>query len=1003
MKEFLRQVADHYALSCSDKVFVLPSQRAVVFLRKYLCEAAARANRAMILPPMLSVDEFYASLSRSRTADRITLLVLLYECYKEECGKYSLDCGSLDDFIFWGDIILADFQDVDKYEVDPCRLFRNIAQYRQIQDDFADLEGAQKEAMKRFLSNFCGTDGEFKLRFSRVWDMLYPLYVSFNERLDSEGLAYQGSLYRKLLEEVRSKGVGEVFKAAYPDSSKVVFCGLNALCECEKRLLDKFRDLALADFVWDWCSPWIRDDANKASFFMRDNVRRFPQAFELEDCVRQPQIEVVSVSSAVGQVQYLSDSLAATGTAPDVRTAVMLPDEHLLLPLLNCLPPNVDKVNVTMGCSMAETSFFSLLRDLGAMQLRVRYAGGSARFYHRNVWNVVNNNIFKALADTQTLEAVQKMKKDKRYYVDAASFASTELLRIFFSAALPADFPAAAATVSGSQDADAPVSQNAVAPGSQEASSVGVSSAAFVAPAALKNPSAEAVEALASYLSSIVDYIGRRISSDEQLCTLFPLEMDFAMECSRILNLLRDKQLCLLPQTFVRLFENLVRSASVPFKGEPLLGMQVMGPLELRALDFETLYILSSNEAVFPRKSVSSSFIPHFLRKDFGLPTYEYQDAVWAYYFYRSIQRCRKLVMIYDSRTDGLQSGEESRYIKQLRYHYGAEMTEKTAVPVQTKVSQSTNIAKTKEMVDRLHRRRLSASALKSYLKCRAQFYYYYVEGLKLEDEVAESLDAGMIGNVFHSTMDQLYSGKTWIGEDYIKALLKNKAGIEAMVERFVKEELKAEDIYGRNIIFAKLILGYVIRALECDLQFIKDSGRNGFDFVGVELPMEASVGNFKLYGKIDRLDSFVPGTLRVVDYKTGKVLPKDEDINDGNAIERADFIFDLKTKSSNRPEIALQFFIYDYLLRNGKVINPDGNFSESPLRGCSLMNSVYSTRSIRQKQPSNLPLVQSFYDEMEKHLMDLLNELENTSVPFDMTDDTEACKWCDFKNICGR
>lgn len=959
MTEFLRQIANHYCDDCQDKVFVLPSQRAVVFFRKYLCEACAASGRTMLLPPIMSVDDFYASLGSSKVADRITLLTNLYECYKLECEKAALSCESLDDFIFWGDIIIGDFQDVDKYLVEPKGLFRNIAEYKKIQDDFADLEGEQKEAMKAFLSHFCGTDGEFKLRFSRVWDMMYPLYVAFNERLDAQGLSYQGGMYRKLQDDVLGRGAEAVFKAAFPSSAKVVVCGLNALCECEKKILDKLRDLSLAEFVWDWCSEWIKDPANKASFFMRDNVQRFPQAFKLEECKAVPEIEVLAVPSAVGQVQLLGDKLSKDCGAMDEHTAVMLPDERMLLPLLNTLPANVERVNVTMGFSMAESSFFSLISDICAMQLRSRLSGGAVQFYHRNVWSIVDNNIFEALCDEAGRQIVADMKKARRYYVPAESLRGSGLLDCLFTPA--------------------------------------------VDPSLLKTASAQAVTALADYLLAVVDHIGTRIASDEALKSQFPLEMDFAMECSRTLTLLRDKKLELMPQTFVRLFEGLVRSGSVPFKGEPLLGLQIMGPLELRALDFDTLYILSANESVFPRKSIASSFIPHFLRKDFGLPTYEYQDAVWAYYFYRSIQRCRRLCMIYDSRTDGLQSGEESRYIKQLRYHFGADMTMRTAVPVQEKVEQENVIAKTPEMVDHLHKRSLSASALKSYLKCRAQFYYSYVEGLRSEDEVAESLDAGMIGNVFHKVMEALYSGRTKIERSYVEGLLKDKDGIAAMVDQRVMAELNTDEIHGRNIVFARIIVSYVMKALERDLQFMEASGRDWFEFVGAELPMSAAMGSFKLFGLIDRLDSFADGTIRVVDYKTGKVEKNDVNIDASNASEIASSIFSPETSSRKRPEIALQFFVYDYLLRNGRVVPKDAPPRPSPCQGQNLINTVYSTRQFMMEQPVNVDLVEEFYDEMTTLMQSLLLEIEDLNVHFDRTEDTGVCAMCDFRNICGR
>ena len=467
------------------------------------------------------------------------------------------------------------------------------------------------------------------------------------------------------------------------------------------------------------------------------------------------------------------------------------------------------------------------------------------------------------------------------------------------------------------------------------------------------------------------------------------LELDYARGYYEAVTALSSEHLPVLPQTWIRLLGRMVSGTSVHFRGEPLKGLQIMGPLETRALDFENLVILSCNEGVFPRHSVAASYIPHELRKAFGLPTYEYQDAIWAYYFYRLIQRSRRVWLVYDSRMEGVRSGEESRYIKQLEMHFGVSLNRYVAKAPMTQASLDGDIPKTAGDVDKIRRTKLSASSLRNYLECPARFYFSKVQGLRSVDEVTEDLDDGMIGNVYHETMQELYTtGDGLVTRRYLESVSRDQ--VKELVRKHICAQLKTFEVTGRNLVFEHMICEYVQKTLQRDIELMRDRGVDAFRIIGLELERDFEFKGFKFTGKIDRMDSFIDGTLRVVDYKTGTVIRDDTEIDDYNAEDIVHKIFDPATKSSYRPKVAFQVYIYDVI-------------ASEMYPGASVVNSIYRPADLFRDKVAERPLNRKFYDCMTLALSSLLEEMVSLEIPFSRTSDTDRCKYCDFKMICGR
>ena len=976
MKAFLRQVAESWyaAGDIRRMCFIFPNRRSLAFFRKYLSETVAERSAVPVeAPELFTVNDFFYKVTGATAAGRVTLLLELYRCY---CRVFPAH-ESLDDFIFWGDVLLQDFDDVDKYLVDPEKLFTNVSDIKDMRDSFSYLTETQRAAVERFIGHFQkgslpSGEGKKDVQGSvlQVWNILLPLYKGFREALDARGLAYEGQVYRELAERLADEPAADILAAVFPDTKQFVFVGLNALNECERRVMRRMRDAGLASFCWDWSEGWISDPQNKSSVFMQDNLRDFPQAFPLEDIAgHRPRIDVLGVPSSVGQAMQLPailGTLAERSCGGDlsrlgIDTAVVLPDEGLLLPVLNSIPPEIGDINVTMGYPMSAGEFHSFLTEVCALQMHLRHREDGWYFYHRQVHAIFSNSIFKTAAGEAGSTAAARVKAASQYYIPRSELSEDPVLEAVF-------FP----VVEDPRKADAGT-----------------------------------IRAFCRYLCDIIRTVAPLLKDAPGM----EVEMDFAKECYLAVNRLSDEDLPILPATFARLLSQVLAPLAVPFTGEPLKGLQVMGPLETRALDFRNLVILSAGEGVFPRRSSSSSFIPPELRKGFGLPTYEYQDAVWAYYFYRMIRRADNVWMVFDSRTEGLRAGEESRYIKQLELHFGAGIVRHSAKAAVSVRNGDEPLPKTQEDVETVRNSFLSASSLQNYLACPAKFYYHTVRRLKPDEDVAEALDAGMIGNVFHNTMCALYTGpfamdpsfpmdrKTLkarasdalrsVSRDYIVSWMQRPDAVRARIRSLIKTELHTFEVSGRNLVFEDVVFQYVMKVLERDLEHMDRCGVDSFEVLGLEKECFWEYGGFRFKGYIDRMDRFLPGEVRVVDYKTGKVEDDDINVFDSTAEKVIAKLFG--TDNAKRPKIALQLFLYDMFVEK-----------EVPA-GAILSNSVYAPARLFVSDVQNVPASPLFTSMMKERLSDLLKEIADTSVPFTLTSDATVCSMCDFKTICGR
>ena len=997
MIPFLKQVASAYydRGDIENICFIFPNRRSEVFFVKYLSDLVAERNsrgenpEPLAVPETCTINDFIYRIYGISPTDRLSLLLELYTVYS---GLYR-KAESLDDFIFWGDIIIGDFNDVDKYLADASQLFTNIADLKNMQDSFSYLSDTQRNAIEAFVRHFSDGNGRLtvdldsadpkvKERFLQIWNILYPLYTSYRNALSGKGMAYEGMVYRSVAEQFRDGSPGDIMRQFFPYAVKFVFVGLNALNECERTVMKSMQDAALAEFCWDYSGKLIRDRYNKSSFFMESNIRDFPQTVVLDrDESPLPRIRVVSVPSSVGQVKQLPGifgEIADSCTGGDLAKvgilsgrpgvsgadcAVVLPDEGLLMSVLNSVPPEIKDINVTMGYPVTSGAFYMFMMAVADIQMNLRKKGNEWYFYYKPVHTLFSDSIFRMAAGPEGRALADEVKSRSQLYIPVSELDAGGI------------FPAVFRPVITDRTSSSP----------------------------------DDTDRLASYFLNVIESTVPALRAGNA----DKVEPEFAAEFHKTITSLKRIHLPVRPQTWMRLLRQILAPVSVPFKGEPLQGLQIMGPLETRALDFENLVILSANEGVFPRRSVSSSFIPPELRKGFGLPTYEYQDAVWAYYFYRMLSRASNVWLLYDSRTEGLKSGEESRYIKQLQYHFGLPL-ERYAVSVALSDSSGREpIAKTREDVDVIRGLTYSASSISEYLDCPARFYYDRVKNLGKEEEVAEDLDAGLFGTVYHEMMQTLYSGEKamesglpvseWavtaspedrlheLTEEYLSSWLKRGREIRAKVRQVVMRELHSIEIAGKNIVTVDVIVRYVMKTLSADLEILRNSGSGSIRIHGLERHCRMDFHGFRLKGIVDRIDSLAEGTVRIVDYKTGLVDGKDVAVNGQDAEKTAEAIFD-PAPSRKRLKIALQLYLYD------KFLSQDPEMS-----GKTMSNCIYSTRALFSGLPESWPVEERFIAAMDGKLEGFFNELTDVSVPFRLTDDMYFCEKCDFRTICGR
>lgn len=976
-RRFLEQIADRflmpaYADRLADIVFVFPNRRSGRFLKRYMQQ---RIKGTSFMPRFITVGAFISRLAGTPEASRRDCLFELYEAYLEAIASRgsAQTPRDFDRFIFWGEIILSDFEEIDRNAVNAEKLYANLSRLKEISADYLDEEqksvvreiwgeNAVQDSVGSFWRHISpDSDKDMTSQFLNLWELLGDIYTRFAERLHERGVATSGMQYREALRRVRTE------TAAVTAGIEFVFVGFNSPSVVETLIFDHLRSVGKAEFYWDTASPYIHKGSTAYSILSR-LARKFPmpQDFELDRIDTVPDIDIIGVPSRTAQTKVacslLNEWITQGYIAPDnaIGTAIILPDESLLMALLHSMPERLHALNITMGMPFANTAFAAMLRSVVSMQLRARRIRGEWRFFHEDIIEVLAHPHLRTAAAAEGAKLRRHIISNNLYTVEAR-----ELVELA---------PRLAFVFRAVDDANNISGVHGYLSGLVEG---------------LHCILVEKAGQHAGWELEVLQYLKREIDDLAAHVAAHGIEAG--------------------ERSYFSLFERALRTLTINMAGTPLKGLQIMNVAETRGLDFDNVIFLSVNERVFPRRHRAKTMIPNNLRAGYGLPPVDRAESEAAYYFYRLLGRAKRVALLYDSRDASSGSGEASRFITQLRYLHdagnvrfrnisvGANPPEKRVLKVEKSESVMQRLAQYLEGGSSY----LSASALKTYKHCPLKFYLQYVCGLRGEDNVTEYMTSAVYGTILHAVAQHIYDdykGRT-VSASVLTGLSRDMASrYTPLVEQLINKEyyhreaapgtsLPVEGQIVRDLIidFLSSMFAYERKAW-CPTASDTYTYREGEMLVKGHWRITPDLTiNFKMY--IDRVDTTHAG-LRFIDYKTGG------DLIEVRSISR------LFSSDDSRYDAILQ--ILAYCEAYAAIMADD----------CAIQPVLYTFRTM-DANGGILPLRIGGVDITDYHSVsaEFMPELQNLvcgifrpDTPFIQAEEgSGACSYCIFAPMCGR
>ena len=960
MEPFLKIVAeDLYRKYCvqggglADVTVVFPNRRARLFFDDFL---SACSTVPVWSPQYTTIEELFHSQSDLRPADRIELVTLLHKIYQEELHADE----SLDSFWSWGELMLADFDDIDRNLAPADQLFTLLREQKDM-TDLSFLTPEQTKALEQFFGEMKKSrPTELRQRYQSVWSVLGNIYERFNHLLTEKGIGYNGMIQRRVIANLDE----ERFTAR-----KYAFIGFNSLDGAEKELFRAIQKAGKALFYWDYDPAYTESSLlHEAGRFLRNNLKEFPNELPREqfEGMHKARLTIVETSTDNAQARFIPQWLNSLDVEKAGKeTAIVLADENLLQPVLHSIPQErIGNVNITMGYKLSETSLYNLVNALIDMQ---RFASrNKGRFNIQSLSRVLGNPMISALTADST-KILEDLRKSRRMFPDTTALTTHKDLAVLFRSA---------------------------------------------------TDNLSLLQYLQEVLKALVPIIRER---DDD--TLFqPLNQEslyrIYTQITRLYSLAESGGLEISTDTLCRLIRSVLSTTTVPFHGEPAVGMQIMGLIETRNLDFKNVLLLSAQEGSLPKSGQSASFIPYNIRVAFGLTTMQDKSAVSSYNFHHLLQRAQNVTMVYNGNADapGIGKGQISRYLLQLIVG-GAEISRITLKTDRKDTDAVTlSVEKTPDVLEKLcsmydysnAKLFLSPSALNRYMNCKLQFYLAQVAKLKKPNDTDTEIDYAMFGTLFHRSAELAYNSLAatdgTVTRAAIDALLKDSVRLEGFVkqafhdEYFDKKDVNKADYSGSQSINFDVIAKYLQQILRMDMELYAPfryigSETSGYQYA-IQVPHPLKPGSqfpVRLKGIIDRMDC-KDGILRIVDYKTGSDKTHPGSMSD---------LFP-PTETKKRNYQAFQIFYYAY------IMSRQPEFSQY-----KLAPTLLYTRTTSKPTADNIYYTVNkepvkdfggqYAKEFEDKLKNIISEIFNPDITFEPTDDKEACKNCDFKSLCGR
>ena len=982
MHGFLEEVAADILAKYNDisKICIIfPNKRSGLFFRKYLGRAI---NQTSIAPNIYTIEKVWSFFSGLRVPDKLTLLFELFDSFKavfnsEKLNNYHIT-NSFDTFFSTGENLLSDFNEIDNYLVDIKQLCFNIRDLAAIDSDYEYLTDEQREAIKLFWKNFSSESLSVdKKRLIELWTLLPDVYHHFTNSLATKKLAYNG-LVNKI---VYLKSKNSQLNLSKFDT--YIFVGFNALNQAEKGIFKYMTQQNKARFYWDVDSYYLADNRQEAGMFLRENITLFKNELSAKapsNIKNNPKtIDLIGIPQNIGQAKALNKIFTDLNLeqAPESdleNTAVILTDEHLLFPVLYAIPDYIKKLNITMGYPFKQTPLYALLLLFLKLQKLTnnKSAVKNRKYYYKDVLAILEHPVLGKSSKTLLEQVRLTIKQLKLVYISESFFAEYKnpLLNCIF------------------------VPQNTT-------------------------------DSSENLITHVLQFLAMLFSlNNKQGITKHDIENEYIygiyVELKRLRELLNDYEtkFTITNEIIVKFIKQLMLNLKIPFDGEPVNGIQIIGIMETRNLDFKNVILLNMNEGVFPVKSSKSTFISENMRFAFGLPLLRYQDAIFAYFFYRLLQRATHVKILYNTVTSNTLSAEISRFVNQLenesgltinRYSYTYDLK-----PMYEKVIEINKDSSIKSILQKYlyqnnnaPEKQLSNSAIITYLKCKLQFYFKYIAQLKPVKTFDEELQADAIGEILHKTMEQLYTQASLNATVLTSEIIKNlhnridETLLNAFKTYFSVPANKPFELTGANIIINEVIKNYIENILKYDQLYAP------FSIVSLELQygytskfniqLNNQISAVNLWGIFDRID-IKENIMRVVDYKTGKA---------NNSIKDLSLLFEKDGTKITEYSAIFQMLYYTLILKNTT------KYSRNKFKpALYTIRDIYKpdfSPSIFLKPDRNFRTevdelnIDDYLSIFSEQLKILIEEIFNQDISFSQTDNLKNCEYCSYKSICNR
>ena len=942
---FLEEVVDYTFRKYDDfrkLSIIFPNRRAGLYFQKALSKKTKKTTWS---PKVQTMEEFVQGFTDIKISDDVADSILLNHYLFKTIQKHQEEESkvSFDNFYFWGQILIKDFDDVDLSLRDESKIFKLIKDQKEIDESFSFLDKENYEKIKSFWTKFFPTMSVNQKNFKTTWKILLNVYKDYKRVLLKNKIAYKGLVYKEFLKKISSEVI---------DSNKeYLFVGFNILSNSEKKIIKYFIKENSSMAFWDFDKYYYNDYKQEAGDAFRefsdDKILNstFPKYVPDNFNSVNKKISSIGIGSQVGQSKVLGNLLSKKINNKNFdqdKVLILLPDENLLLPVLNSIPDSINKINVTMGLTLSETPLFSLVQLIIKIHKKTFIRDFKKCNYYKDVLELISHPYIYQKSSESSDKIISEIRDNKIIYVDHKYLIeSSEVLNTIL------------------------VEDDSIINILQKASNF------------LFNSSTDLGKLDREYIKSFLEILDR--------IKKINIEFKSLSNQSKLVN-------------------QIFKMIRIPFSGEPLSGLQVMGVLESRNLDFDDVYILSMNEGDFPRKLYNISFIPYNIRKGFQLETLDSMDKVYSYLFYRVIQRAKNITLIYNTNSSFSSKGEKSRYIKQVSSESNYKIndfsvTDKLEIDNKPKLS----IPKSKEIIDKLQNRfynggYMSPSAIKDYMDCPLRFYYRYVANIREVNPISSEILKPDFGKITHKALEILYS-------DIIKAnsegninkndFFKLKNGVSGSLEKVIRAHFKLKKknqffMEGNNIILYEIMKDYIKKIISFDELYAPfeiidlEGDKNSGYYKNINLPNNKIV---KISGIVDRVDK-KNNLYRIIDYKTG---------GDTKRIKDIDSLF--SDKRTERNDAVFQLFYYSLLLHN--KLNDNLPIRPGLMNIREINNKNFNINIIINNK--SVTSINEYLEDFEKKLIKKLSEIFDIKVPFTQNDDENACKYCSYKNLCSR